>query len=375
MAFIPIAIASGLWYFSKKINWIESLCLALGSALIVLVFHFAAIKSMTDDVETFSGTVTTSQFVPQWVEYYEEAIYRTETYTTTETDSKGNSHTVTHTRQVFSHWESRNRTHYEHWIGYDDVNGSYSITQERYKDILVNFGKQEARPGCRSTSEHKSRMVSGDPNDYYTVNVKNYIYPVTGIRTFENRVKAAPSVFSYEKLPENAPVFEYPKNNDKFVSDRCVGAVGVTTLKLDQMNAVLGPNKKVNVILVGFGDKSINDAQLQEAKWVGGKKNDLVICFGGGTIIKPSWCYVFGWTESDLCKQNIQSIVLKNGMSNDVLPLIQTEIMKTFAKKDWHKFDYLTVEVPFSRYIQLFFILLVLNIGAIIYMMKNEFEK
>ena len=384
IAILPLAIAAGLWYFSKRVTWWEALSLSVLSALIVLCFHVIAVNGMLSDTETWSGVVTESQFRPTWKEYYEYAVYRTEYYYTTETerytDSKGKSHTrtvrVKHSKQVFDHWEPTTRTHSDKWSCNDTVNGGYDIDQSRYKDILNSFGQEKSKPGTRRTSEHKSRMISGDPNDYYTVNVKNYIYPVTSRRSFENRVKAAPSVFSYAKVPENAPVFEYPSNNDKFCSDRTVGAVGVSTLNLDQMNAILGPTKQINVILAGFGvEKGSDIAQLQEAKWFGGKKNDLVICFGGGQITKPSWVYVFGWSESDICKQNLQSIIMQNGMKNETLPLIQKEIMTNYKRKDWHKFDYLTIEVPASKYIWLFAIVALVNIGGIIFAMKNDVDK
>ena len=380
ISILPLAIAAGLWYFNKRVTWWEALSLSALSALIVLCFHWVAIAGILADVETWSGVVSESQFRPTWREYYEYAVYRTEYYTETKsyTDSNGNSRTrmVTRSREVFDHWEPTTRTHSDRWSCNDTVNGGYEIDQSRYKDILKNFGQEKSRPGIRYTSEHNSRIISGDLNDYYTVNVKNYIYPVTGHRSFENHVKAAPSVFSYAKVPENAPVFEYPNNSDKFTSDRAVGAVGFSTLNLDQMNAILGPSKQINVILAGFGpDKGSDIAQLQEAKWVGGKKNDLAICFGGGQITRPSWVYVFGWSESDICKQNIQSIVMQNGMKNETLPLIQNEIVKNYVKKPWHKFDYLTIEVPSSKYLWLFIIVAIVNIAGFIYAMNNEFDK
>lgn len=363
IGFIPLIVAASLWYFSKKVTWWEALILPVITTLVILLFHYFAIKGMTDDIQTLSGKVCEAVFIPQWLEYYEYAVYRTETYTTTETDSKGNSYTVTHTREVFDHWEPTTRMHYDNWKVSDELNGTYDVQKFRYDDICKNFGAITSRKGCRSTWEHNSRLLSGDPNDYPSVNKNNYVYPVNCTKTFENRVKACPSVFSYAKVPENTPVFEYPKNIDTFTSGRILGKVGVTLYNWDQMNARLGFAKKVNVIAIGFGDESMEIAQLQEAKWIGGKKNDIVICFGGGTIIHPSWCYVFGWSESDKCKLNLQDIIIKNGMNNETIPMIEKEIWKNFTIKDWKKFDYLTVEMPFKLYIWLLFSVICVSIG------------
>jgi hypothetical protein len=56
--------------------------------------------------------------------------------------------------------------------------------------------------------------------------------------------------------------------------------------------------------------------------------------------------YVFGWTESDLCKRNLESYILKNGLTNASLSAIETEIANNYVLKDWKKFDYLSVEIP-----------------------------
>ena len=115
-------------------------------------------------------------------------------------------------------------------------------------------------------------------------------------------------------------------------------------------------------------------AQNQESKWFGGKKNDLVITIGGNSQ-KPDWCYVFGWTESDLLKQNLQTLILEKGLTDKTLPDIQSEIMKNYQLKDWHKFDYLDPEIPMSKAWWLILIQ-VLYIGAYVpFCLLNPFDK
>jgi hypothetical protein len=384
IALIPLLVAAILWYKFDKMAWWEAVIMSGLGIITALLFNLAAINGMTSDVETWSGQVSVAHFQPKWKEYYEYAVYRTEYYTTTETyyttDSKGHSHShtrvVTKSRQVFDHWQPSSRWHDDSWDSNDTINGNLGITKERYDDICTKFGKIVPRAGDRTTSSHNSRMLEGDPNDYYSENINNHVYPTTGIRSWENRVRAAPSVFSYRPVPPNIPVFEYPKNNDHFTSDRILGPTGITQYQWDQINSELGPVKKINLILVNFGpDKGEEMAEYQESKWIGGKKNDLVICCGGGIPAKPTWVKVFGWTERELVKQDIQTIVMNNGLLPTILPLIKQEVIKNYEIKDWSKFDYLTVEIPTSSWVWMFVVVVAVTGGWCTFSMMNGVDK
>jgi hypothetical protein len=322
--------------------------------------------------------VTSAVYQPPWVESYEEKVYKTEHYTVTRTDSKGRVHTERRSRRVFSHWAHRTRSHGPEWHASDTLVGTYSINENRYNDIKEKFGAVGPTPGSRSTfgiDERNSHMISGDPNDYLVSNKNNHVYPVTTEKTWENRVKAAPSLFSFKAVEPGAPVFDYPVNDDHFTSSRLLGtANGISLYKWDQLNAQLGPAKFVNLIAVGFANGDMGQALEQEAKWIGGKKNDLVICFGGQAT-KPTWAYVFGWTEKDIVKKNIESLVLSKGLTDANLPELNKIVTADYVIKDWSKFDYLTVEVPFSRYVWLIVIVLLAGGGMITFALLNEFGK
>jgi hypothetical protein len=131
-------------------------------------------------------------------------------------------------------------------------------------------------------------------------------------------------------------------------------------LEFDRMNSRLGPSKKVNVIMVGFDNADSSMGDWQEAKWHGGEKNDLVVSYGGMTKSKPAtWCHVFGWSESFLAKRNIETLMLKYPASPQLLYLIEKEIQANYTIKNWHKFDYVTVEPPQWCYTVFFIVLLV----------------
>ncbi len=106
-------------------------------------------------------------------------------------------------------------------------------------------------------------------------------------------------------------------------------------------------SKRINLILIGAGDKDETYGQLYEAKFIGGKKNDLVIVYGGGSKTNAaSWAYCFGWTEKDLVKRNLETILLSNPINNNILDKMESEIRFHYQIKDWTKFNYITVYPP-----------------------------
>jgi hypothetical protein len=378
-------VAAGFWFLSNKVVIIEALILAALGFIVAGIFHFVAIYGMTDDKETWSGQVYKTTKYARWLEQYDKEIYRTETYTVTEhyTDSKGKSQTrqVTRVREVFSHLETRTRWHEEHYDCSDSLNRTVSIDKGRHEDIVSKFGQLDSFPGNRSNwgfRERNHHMIGGDPNDYNSANKNNYVYPVTKIKSFENRVKAAPSVFSYVKVPEATKklLFEYPENSNMFNSDRIVGGSSFNKVLWDQLNSRLGPTKKVNLIAVNFG--KLSDPSLAtwlESYWIGGKKNDLVICFGGIEATKPSWVNVFGWTEQELVKRNLETVILDNGIKDDTILLIEKEVVANYKIKDWRKFDYLTIPIPSSYFLICFLTeLLIIGIWVPIVIL-NDFNK
>jgi hypothetical protein len=301
------------------------------------------------------------------VEKYRVAIYKNKTRT--RRDSNGRTHMET--ERVFSHYETRYRTHPEYWKCHDNIGEDYGISRQMFQEIVEKFG------GAQSEKTDKSGFYSGDPNIYVANNKTGYVYPVVSLRSFENRIKAAPSVFSFAKVPKDIPVFPYPQNAVAWRSDRLVGTASKTfnLLEWDRLNARLGPSKKVNLILVGFETEDSSMGQWQEAAWLGGKKNDLVVCYGGRDPKRPSWVYVFGWTEKNIVKQNLTTMFLNQELGNQLLPKIEEEVRRNYVIKDWHKFDYITVEPPLWAYGCIFVVVAITQFGVWFWATKNDQDR
>lgn len=362
---MPLIIGFVLFLKTDKVNWKEWLAGFGFSLLLAVIFHISAVMGMTDDIETFSGHIIQATHYPEWIEEYQEAIYKDETYYTT--DQKGNR--TSHTRRVFSHYETRHRTHSERWECVTTLH-TKSISKDFFDEISKNFAN------LTTEKPYKGGFDGGDPYIYVAYNKTGYVYPVTDIRHFENRVKAAPTVFSFPKVPTNVAVYNWPENGDWLHSQRLINENRISLLEFDRMNTRLGPIKKINVIMINFGNQDSSIAQWQQAKFVGGKKNDLVICYGQvNTNNMPTWCFVFGWSKSELAKKNIQTILLTNPINDSILPIIEREIVLNYEKRDWNDFAYISIEPPTWSYVLYFMLMFAFQVAYWWWCLINDFSQ
>lgn len=352
LAFVPVFLGGYLYATRHEVDireWLGGSAIAFAMAGL---FQYMAFAGMTNDTETWSGGVTQVIHYPRWVEEVEHRHY----------DKKGN-----YTGSTYSY-----TTHHEYWEAVTSVQADHRIDQEFYFQLRAKLGGT-----VRSEWKYKSGFYSGDHNIYITDNTANFLFPVTAPKTFTNRVKAAPSLFSYRPVPPGSPVFEYPKNANWMASDRLLGGAksDITLWHFDCMNARLGASKKVNVIMCGFPGDASSVADLQESKWIGGRKNDLVICYSNSYHKPAHWARVFGWTESDLAKKHLEQIMLEHNVDDSILPLIEAEIWRNYTIKDWSKFDYITIEPPGWAYVVYLLVMAVWVCGYWYWALNNEIDK
>lgn len=374
LALLPILVWGIQWYFNKEVVWQEAVAGAGAALLVAAIFWGIQAEGVfvPSDTETWSGRVYYAQYQPPWLEYYEYAVYRTETY-----ECGTSKQPQTCTREVFDHWEPSTRWHDKMWWVNTEL-GMIDINVVRYNDIVNEFGEVTHVPGCRETSAHNSRMLQGPRDDDHTVNRNNYVYPITKNMRFENRLlKAKDSLYSFEPLTEeeSKPLYLWPHNGDKFDSDRLLGTA--TTLwngrEWDQMNAVLGPTKKVNLVAIGFPHGTAMELGMrQQQYWKGGKKNDLVLTFGGDPQ-KPDWAYVFGWTEHETVKRLLENR-LRDGTATiaEITHLVRDEYSICHFEE---KFKHVEIETPWWYYLIFGVVVIGTQTAAHIIFTRNEYSK
>lgn len=356
---IPLFIGAFFWVRSREIVMWEWLA-ATGVGLItVVIMHLVIYHSMVADEVTLSGQITKTTYHPEWTEKYYVTV----------------CHTVGSGKNARQscHQESRIRYHSEYWDTDTNLGFSKNINENFYNQIVNNFGRiKEAQDDSRYG------RIAGDPNIYVTYNKTGFVYPVTSHKYWENPIKASKSLFKYsEPTPAiKKQLFKYPENSNWLQSDRLLGLAkqDFNLLEFDRANAYLGPRKKVNLIIIGFGPNATEEvAEYQKALWGGGKENDLIITYGGPKDSK--WVHVFGWTEKDIVKINLESLLLSNDINTKILPSIKTEVVSNYQLKDWSKFNYLSIEPPGWAWIVVLFIVCIVQIPCWMAFLNNEYSK
>jgi hypothetical protein len=377
IALIPALIGLALMLFNRRINIVEWATASVVGFITAGIMHLCAYTGMTSDTEIWSGQVTQVTKHPFWVETYQEAIYVTRLEPVTHWNN-GKMSVSLENRRRFSHYETRYRDHHQYFtkdVSFGVQGQNYKINESEYNDVVGKFGGV-----VNTVPSRPSGFYSGDPNVYTCNNKTGYVLPATMVKTWSNKVKASPSSFSFPKVPKDAPLFEYPSCLDTWHSDRLLGDAGVKidSFVFDQLNAKLGPRKKVNIIIVGFSNADANLGKLQEAKWVGGKKNDVVICYGyaplEGNIPNVCWTYCFSWCKNDQMKRNIEQLFLNNTIDNTILTKLEEEIVKGYQKREWSEFDNLSVKPRPVHYWWLIGIMLVVQIGFYVVAWVNDFN-
>lgn len=349
IALVPFVAGAILWLTSRRITfseWIKGAVIGFGVAAI---FHVIAIWTQTVDFEMWSGRIVRATHHPEWVG-----------------KSSDDSHDV----------------YPEKWSVTADYGGleeRYEITHEEFEAFREQFGVDE----LETREPYKRGFASGDPHVYVAENETGHLIPAYTVRLFENRVKASESLFSYSDVPDDAEVHDYPAELDEghltalavdFVSKYIDPAARDDEVMIlprewrrsprllgraaedfdldawDGLNAELGPAHHVNLIAIGFeGDRS--NALWQEAKWTGGKKNDLVLCYGPPVGDgRPSWAYCFGWSEGEVVKRKLESILLAQPVGDALLPAIRAEVAQNYVPRSWPEFSYLSVPAPTGAY-------------------------
>lgn len=365
---LPIFIGGVLFVLNKKIVWWEWLIGSCAGFLVAGIVHFTAFKSQTSDFETLSGQIVDCRKFSAWQEFYFEAIYKTETYTTGFGKNR-----QTHTRRVFSHWSPRTRWHSEYFVAYSNIGASFNINGNKYSNWKQEWNNEKGVAGDRSTMEHGSRQIGGDPLDYIITCPQGIVEPINTKQSVVNRLKSAKSVFNFIQVSDEIKktLFAYPNSDSPFNSNRVLGTAKskIPIKQWDILNAKLGPSKKVNLIIIGFDSSDQMLAEYQRSHWLGGKKNDLILTYGKG------WSKVFGWSDSDILKKELETLLLRHTIDESILPEIEALVTNGYEKTNWHKFDHLTIEPSGWAWFWFWVVMILVQSGLWVFFHMNDVDK
>lgn len=341
---------------------------AIGATVALLsagFFHGLAYLGRTHDIEMWRGQVTRVVFYPEWVEEYEEM--HTREYPCG-TDSKGNTEYCT---EIY--YTTEYRTHHERWEAETNIKMTRSIREPDYVAMGQVLGGREI-----TERVYKSGFHRGDHNIYYYNNESGTIIPVNDIKSWSNKLKAAPSIYDFPQVSEEQAksLFSWPENKGWRNSGTLLGETGGLTIEeWDKVAAKLGPVKQANIIFIGFpASASQTTAVWQQAYWSGGKKNDVVICAGlNGS--RAEWVYSFGWSNDAAVWAYLNDLFLHNEVNNSILPEMYKIILTHYDRKEWADFKHISINPPQWSYIVFPLILILTQGGLYVFFHLNEFTK
>jgi hypothetical protein len=146
---------------------------------------------------------------------------------------------------------------------------------------------------------------------------------------------------------------------------------------LNNLNATYGPTKQVNVVVVAVKTDNPNYEYLLEEKWLGGKKNDLILLLGVPEPPKIAWAKVISWSKSEDLKVELRDTILELGTldrRDDIIKATEEQIKTNWHRRHMKDFEYLMAGLQPSTgaTIALFIIGTLLSLGLAIFFWRED---
>jgi hypothetical protein len=188
-----------------------------------------------------------------------------------------------------------------------------------------------------------------------------------------------------EKDVKKYGLYEYPKLNG-YHQQTILGIDSVNFLTQAQKNGAnklfeyfngnYGSTRKIRLYVLLFFDKPIDAAIKQKNYWIGGNKNEIVVCVGlDKNNGKLDWVYPFTWTENKRIAIDIRNDLMDmDTMNFTKFYHIVDNSTKSFTYRDFNQYNYLSVDPPTWEVWFVYIITMLITIGFLIYGYSNEFE-
>lgn len=354
---LVIAVAHKL--YPKKIVWFEIVIPLLVSLIIIPLITFLVAISITSDYERFGNYATIAEYIEDWNERVSCRHPKYKTVT-----RNGKSETV---QDGYQHFYDVDH-HPPKWILTDNSNCTHYISQQKYIEIKNSWGNENFQDLNRSYhSNDGDKYVSSYPG------VEEILVKIFTTHRFENRILANKGVYHFEPLTpkEVQNVYQYPKVG--FFNDPAVltKKIDPNTIKADVIlqnyNAKFGATKQIRIWFLIF-DKDRSIVELQKRHWFGGKKNELVVCVG------KDWQEVFCWSPDNHSGNEELKILIRNfkGDLPQLASFATEKVSELWKRKPFEEFNYLSVDIPFSCIIFIYFIVLVVSIICTVIVVSND---
>jgi hypothetical protein len=199
------------------------------------------------------------------------------------------------------------------------------------------------------------------------------------VHSYENRVQASSSVFNFPEVDTSDirkyKLFNYPGINNFDKQRHILGANNkVAERKMEILNAKLGRKKEVKAFILVYKGHPIKAAEIQEAYWKGGNKNEFIVCIGTDKSgKKTNWVHIISWNLDKTLNVKVRNWVL--GQDNLNLPglvdMMYPEINTHFRRQSFEEFSYLKVELTSGQLIAIWIVSFILSAGLAVWIIMN----
>lgn len=183
--------------------------------------------------------------------------------------------------------------------------------------------------------------------------------PASREYSYSNYIKAAPeSIFhlSSSKL-ESQPMVDYPRVFDYYRIMRVIN-FGVKIPEKEHialndamniMNGKVGPAKQVNTVLI-LHNKDEAFVESVRYRWLGGRKNDVVVLLKVSEYPKIDSASVFSWSSNEILNVALRDSIMQIGevRSEEIALAFEENIKRHFKRRSMEEFEYLldSIEPP-----------------------------
>lgn len=370
---IPIITCVVLFlFFREKTVWWEYLVVIFPSLLLILAISQMMISSNTSDEEYLGHHIKKVRHYDEWDEWVKKRC--SHTYYTGSGKNR-RSHTTYYDC-------SYRKFHDEYWVMTDERGSETSIPKEYYNKLVQRFNT----PSQFVDMHRRYLRIDGDAQDNHWSGSVFSVVSTTDKESYENKVQASKSVFKFRDVDEKDKarfrLYDYPEINELDYQQVLLGSTvqmpDSVKSKFDYVNGVIGGQKQIKVFVLYFYNQSLDVVKYQQSYWGGGNKNELIICASLDSVTKKlQWVDAFSWMDKPELEARIHAeFAGKDKLDLNVLAdLLMREVPLHWKRKNFHDFDYLTIEITDNQFWWLMFIMLLVNTGISVWVIKNEFDK
>jgi hypothetical protein len=349
---IPVIVAIGtiVWFRGKITGSEIALQLAVPAILLAAGMSFSYCNSVAD-YELWNGRVIDKKSQRESCDH----SYSCNCFTTC--DSKGSCQTICQTCYEHSYDVS--------WYVGAATNGNIGEWVEI--DRVDRQGlKMPPRWGAAFIGEPFSSSHSYD--NYLLVNPESVLHGGKG---------------DVEKFKALLP--EYPQLYDYYRTQHVLnaGVPGITKdweWLLDEVNGDVGPVKNVNILLVLTKTADPTYTLALRTKWIGGKKNDVIVVIGSPDGKRIAFSDVVSWSPAQAFQIRLKDRIFQVGTlekRDEIAKAIREEVSGGYKAMDIKQYKYLmsSYELSGTAMATLLSIGVLVSLGLAIWAVGNDIQQ